>query len=33
VLGHNRIAQNFDVRQVAEATALALMEDMMVGVE
>jgi hypothetical protein len=33
VLGHSRIAQNFDVRQVAEATALALMEDMMVGVE
>jgi hypothetical protein len=28
-----RIAQNFDVRDIAEATALALMEDMTVGVE
>lgn len=28
-----RIAQNFDVRDIAEATALALMEDMTVGVD
>ena len=28
-----RIARNFDVRDIAEATALALMEDMTVGVE
>jgi hypothetical protein len=27
-----RIVRNFDVREIAEATALALMEDMMVGV-
>jgi hypothetical protein len=33
VLGHSRLVQNFDVRQVAEATALALMEDMMVGLQ
>lgn len=28
-----RIVRNFDVREISEATALALMEDMMVGVE
>jgi hypothetical protein len=28
-----RIVRNFDVREIAEATALALMEDMMVGVQ
>ena len=37
VIGHDRyagrIAQNFDIRDIAEATALALMEDMTVGVE
>ena len=37
VIGHDRyagnIARNFDIRDIAEATALALMEDMTVGVE
>lgn len=28
-----RIARNFDVREIAEATALTLMEDMMVGLQ
>lgn len=28
-----RVARNFDVREIAEATALTLMEDMMVGVQ
>ena len=27
-----RILRNFDVRDIAEATALSLMEDMMLGV-
>lgn len=37
VIGHDRyagrIARNFDIRDIAEATALALMEDMTVGFE
>ncbi len=36
IIGHDRyagrVAQNFDIRDIAEATALALMEDMTVGV-